>query len=407
MGTVDCTEKRYWNSSWNRVARKIFHARVRLFCLVLGTLLSISPAPGRSQQPSSLNPGTQDSISGAFNATASVPPSTGLPPDGHSSGSIAGTVFDASGAPVGGARISLFHAGASSSQQTLSSDDGQFSFSDVPEGPFRLTITLDGFASQTVSGTLHSGEAYAVSRITLVVATAVTEVHVAPTTAEIAEDQIKQQEQQRVLGVVPNFYVTYLPDAAPLTPKQKFELSWKTSIDPITFLITGAVAGVQQAQNGFSGYGQGAQGYGKRYGASYADLIAGTFIGGAILPSLLKQDPRYFYKGTGTVRSRALYAIANAVICKGDNKRWQPNYSNILGSLAAGGISNLYYPAQNRNGLGLTFENALIGVGATAAANLLQEFVVRRLTSNTPTGQSTKPQSTVSKLLTAFAHEGD
>ena len=97
----------------------------------------------------------------------------------------------------------------------------------------------------------------------------------------------------------------------------------------------------------------------KRYGAGYADIVTGTFIGSAILPSLLKQDPRYFYKGTGSTRSRILYAIANSVICKGDNGRWQANYSSILGSLAAGGISNLYYPAQDRNGAGLTFENAL------------------------------------------------
>jgi hypothetical protein len=75
-----------------------------------------------------------------------------------------------------------------------------------------------------------------------------------------------------------------------------------------------------------------------------------------------------------------LYAVANSVICKGDNKQWQPNYSNILGSLAAGGISNLYYPARDRNGASLTFENAAIGVGATAISNLLQEFVIRKLT---------------------------
>ena len=74
-------------------------------------------------------------------------------------------------------------------------------------------------------------------------------------------------------------------------------------------------------------------------------------LGGAVFPSLFKQDPRYFYKGTGSISSRALYAIANSVICKGDNERWQPNYSAILGGIAAGGISNLYYPASNRSGV--------------------------------------------------------
>jgi hypothetical protein len=101
----------------------------------------------------------------------------------------------------------------------------------------------------------------------------------------------------------------------------------------------------------------------------------------------LKQDPRYFYKGTGTRRSRVLYALANAVICKGGNRKWQPNYSNMLGGLAAGGISNLYYPAKDRNGARLTFENGLIEIGATAGANLVEEFLFPR-----PTPKSSKPK---------------
>jgi hypothetical protein len=216
-------------------------------------------------------------------------------------------------------------------------------------------------------------------------------VRVVPKVTEVAEDEIKVEEKQRVLGVIPNFYVSYITDAAPLTPKQKFELAWKTSVDPVTFGLNGAIAGIQQAQNDFSGYGQGAQGYAKRYGASYTNLTMETFIGGAILPSLLKQDPRYFYKGSGSTRSRILYAIANSVICKGDNKHWQANYSGILGSLAAGGISNLYYPAQDRNGAALTFENALIEIGENAAANILQEFVIRRLTPSASRGQQAQP----------------
>ena len=133
-------------------------------------------------------------------------------------------------------------------------------------------------------------------------------MRVSVTNYELAEEQIKVQETQRVLGVIPNFYVTYQHDALPLQPKQKFELAWKSSVDPVTFAASRVVAGVEQADNGFSGYGQGAQGYAKRYGASYADSFIGNMIGGAILPSLLKQDPRYFYKGTGSTRSRILYA---------------------------------------------------------------------------------------------------
>jgi hypothetical protein len=276
----------------------------------------------------------------------------------------------------------------------LSGENGQFSFAGIAPGPFHLTVTAAGFAMQTFSGVLHSGEIETVPPIALDVAGAVTEVVVGLSRAEeveVAEEEIKVEEKQRVLAVIPNFYVSYIPNPLPLTPKQKFEIAWKTVIDPFTFAVVGATAGVEQAQNHFDGYGQGAQGYGKRYGAGYADTVTGTFIGGAILPSLLKQDPRYFYKGNGRIRSRILYAIANSVICKGDNRRWQPNYSGVLGSLAAGGVSNLYYPANDRDGLGLTFENAGIGIGGTAVANLFQEFVVRKLTPKAPSQEPPKP----------------
>jgi len=205
-------------------------------------------------------------------------------------------------------------------------------------------------------------------------------VQVVASPTEVAEDQIKAEEKQHVLGFIPNFYVSYVPNALPLAPRQKFELGWKTIVNPFTFALTGAIAGGEQARNDFSGYGQGAQGYGKRYGAAFADNVTGVFIGNAILPALLKQDPRYFYKGTGSLRSRILYAIAGSVICKGDDGRWQPSYSSILGSLASGGISNLYYPAKDRNGAALTFETAAIGIGETAAFNLFQEFVSRKVT---------------------------
>jgi hypothetical protein len=287
--------------------------------------------------------------------------------------------------------VKLSREDQSSSQEALSDEDGQFAFANIAPGPFQVTIAAEGFSAQVSSGVLQPGESHIIPQMTLAVATAVTEIRVVPPRTEVAEDQIKEQEKQRVLGLLPNFYVSYVHDPVPLTPKQKFELAWKQSVDPVSFGVNGVVAGVQQAQNYVSGYGQGVQGYAKRYAASYGNLLASTFIGGAILPSLLKQDPRYFYKGTGSKRSRILYAIANSVICKGDNGHWEANYSSIVGSLAAGGISNLYYPAQNRDGLELTFENALIGIGESAAVNLLQEFVVRKLTRNVPNHDPVSP----------------
>ena len=305
-------------------------------------------------------------------------------------GSISGSVADSTGAAIAQARIRLKqHNG--SFLETGSLSDGRFFFPRVVAGSFEITVSASGFASQTVSGSVNSGQVAEVPAIKLAIGTAVTDIRVSETQEEIAEDQIKEQEQQRIIGVIPNFYVTYIPNAAPLVPRQKFKLAWKTLVDPSAFVITGIIAGVEQATDTYGGYGQGAEGYAKRYGAAYADFVSGTMFTGAIFPALFKQDPRYFYKGTGSVRERIDYALANAVICKGDNGHWQANYSSILGNLAAGGISNIYYPAQDRNGAALTFENAAIGIAASAAANMIQEFVIPRLTPHKPKLPSDSP----------------
>ena len=303
---------------------------------------------------------------------------------GHQpTGYISGTVLDQSGAVNIGAAVRLSDEGQASNREVKSGSNGQFLFTNVGPGSFRLTVTSPGFATQEFSAALRPGETYLVPPIVLAVAMAVTEVHVKETPltpVQVADMQIKEQEKQRVFGLFPNFYVSYGGDALPLNPKQKFRLAWKTTRDPFTLVGVAALAGVEQATNTFDGYGQGAEGYFKRLGASYADAVTGTFIGSAILPSLLKQDPRYFYKGTGSTRSRLLYALASPVICKGDNMRWQPNYSNVAGAFASAGISYLYYPESDRNGAGLVMQNSLIRLGEIAFEGVLQEFVIRRLT---------------------------
>jgi hypothetical protein len=305
-------------------------------------------------------------------------------------GSISGTVIDATGAVVVGAQVMLTRAEQSAPQEAVSGGNGQFFFGNVLPGTFQIKVTASGFAPRTFSGMLRSGEVYFVPPSTLTPAASQTEIQVTASRIEVAEAQIKAQEKQRVLGFVPNFYVSYIANAAPLTSKQKFELAWKSTIDPVTFALTGVQAGVQQARNDYSAYGQGVEGYAKRFGAAYADSASGTFIGGAILPSLFKQDPRYFYKGTGSTGSRILYAISRSVIAKGDNQQWQPNYSAILGSIASGAISNLYYPDKDR-GTALVFENALIGTGENAVVNLFQEFVIRHFTPHLSKRDPTHP----------------
>jgi hypothetical protein len=298
--------------------------------------------------------------------------------------SIHGLVADKNGELYEGARVTLTATGVAPARSQATDSGGAFNFSGVPAGTFTLTISSIGFATQTVSGTLRAGEAYDAHTIVLPVKEFTSDVQVTATQQDIAVEQFHEEEQQRVLGVIPNFFVAYAPDAPPLTTRQKYSLAWKSSIDPVTFLAVGALAGIEQAGNAYSGYGQGAQGYGKRLGAGYADAFIGTMLSGAVLPAAFKQDPRYFYKGTGTIRSRILYALASSVVCKGDNGHRQFDYSGILGGLAAGGISNLYYPASNRNGVGLTFENTALGTAGNAIGNLFQEFVVRKLTPKLP-----------------------
>jgi hypothetical protein len=301
------------------------------------------------------------------------------------SGAITGTVLDINGGLVVGAVVTLDEAGVKVEQKTDST--GLFRFASAAPGQFKVEIAANGFAEWTSSElVLHSGEAYIMPEIELNIDSEMTAVEVNYTTHDIAEDEMRAEEKQKVLGAIPNFYVSYVWNAAPMSSGQKFRLALHNSFDPVSIEFAAGLAGVEQAQNDFSGYGQGMAGYGKRFGASFGDELIGTMMGDAILPSLLHQDPRYFYKGTGSVTSRALYAIASVVICKGDNGRWQPNYSNVLGNLASAGISNLYYPSSNRDGVRLTIQNSLIGTAAGAAGSLLQEFLIKRISRGVPVG---------------------
>lgn len=172
-----------------------------------------------------------------------------------------------------------------------------------------------------------------------------------------AQRELQQEEKQRLLGVMPMFNMTNQANAAPLSPSQKFNLFIKGSTDPWVFFLAGADAGISQAEDSFPEYGQGTVGYLKRFGASYADTFDGNLWGNAILPVLLKEDPRYFRKGTGSFVSRFLYSASTTVRAKRDNGKWGPNYANVAGNIIGGAISNLYYPASDR-GVGLTFERA-------------------------------------------------
>jgi hypothetical protein len=316
----------------------------------------------------------------SLSAQSQHSPAADSPSIEQAHGRISGSVIDQTGTFVSAATVKLTRPDQTDPQQDQTNDDGLYSFTDVAPGPFEIVIMEDGFATKTISGTLKPGEALVLPHAELALASATMEVHVRESEVEIAEVEIKEQEKQRVFGIIPNFYVTYEKDPAPMNTRQKMSLAWKSSVDPLTIAGAAFVAGIQQANDSYSGYGQGAQGYAKRFGATYADIAISTFLSGAVLPAVFKQDPRYMYKGTGSGHSRLFHAVASAFICRGDNKRLQPNYSNIIGSFATGGISNLYYPASDRNSASVTMQTALIRIAESAGANIFQEFVIRKLT---------------------------
>ena len=307
-------------------------------------------------------------------------------------GSLSGTVLDTNRNVLQGARVTLVDQSGSVIRTVESGSNGQFAFTGLAPNVYKLTLTAPGMKTFTSTQIpLRAGEARIAPTVTLSVAGGTTSVTVTSgSKQELAEEQVRIAVQQRVGSIIPNFYSTYDWNAPPMEAKQKFKLSIRSIIDPVSFLTVAGIAGAEQYKNIFPAYGGGIEGYGKRYGAALANHVSGNLLGRAVYPSIFHQDPRYFYKGKGSIRSRALYAISAAVIARGDDGRWKPNYSRGLGNLSAAAISNLYYPASDR-GASLVVFNGLAGTGADAVSNLIREFVLKRFTSHVPRGANGQP----------------
>jgi hypothetical protein len=292
-------------------------------------------------------------------------------------------VLDASGAAVSDADVTLTEKETSKVRSTSTGTDGSFSFSNLPPGSYAIVVKASGFQQSTSAEfTLTAHQTYQISKIVLSIAAASTAVTVRPTEV-IAAQQIKAQEKQRVFSVIPDFYTSYIWDAAPLNTQQKFSLALHDTFDPVTFVGVSLGAGIEQARNSFPGYGQGAEGYGKRWGALFANGRSSDVLSRAVFPSLLHQDPRYFYQGAGTTWSRIGHAVSNAFVARSDSGRLMPNYSYFLGDVCSGAISNLYYPSSSR-GVGLVFTNAAIGIAGRAGQGLTREFLFKHITKNVP-----------------------
>jgi len=295
-------------------------------------------------------------------------------------GSVLGTVVDISDDPVPDATVVL-QGPAGDRLTVVTNDSGSFAFHNVTPGiAYQVTITAEGFADWSSSITVEPGQETTITDIKLRILTVQRAVTVSYSEKEVAAQEFKAEEQQRIFRFIPNTYVTYEPHPEPLTTGMKFHLAYKSLANPVFFARTAAWAGVQQAADTPGQWRQGAKGYGKRVGAGFADATTEGLIGNAILPSLLHQDPRYFYQGSGTKKSRALHAILAAFICKGDNGKTQPNYSTWGGSLISSSIALSYYPSSDRNAQHV-FKNFGIGMGLHVAGGLVQEFILDKFTS--------------------------
>ncbi len=352
-----------------------------IICLMLLAVSSCVPASWASQA-STTSPDGAASLPDAPGRGLGGARQQGA--EAEATGRISGTIADINGSVVPDAQVELVSEAGLRSRQTTSDAAGRFAFLDVPAGAFQLRVASSGLQPvRSKRIVLAAGETRELPPVVLAIATAITDVQVSANPEQVAAAQVQLAEKQRVLGIVPNFYTSYIWSAAPLTPKLKFSLAVHSTLDPVAFLLASGVAGVEQAHHTFPAYGTGSGAYGKRFGAAYADNVVGRMMGSAVLPSLFHQDPRYFYKGKGSATSRAIYAVGATFIARGDNGRPQPNYSHILGNFAAAGISNLYRASGDRSAT-LTIRNGFIITGTNAVGNLVREFVLKQFTTQVP-----------------------
>lgn len=297
-------------------------------------------------------------------------------------GFIQGKVTDSSGAPIYGALVIV--KGANGNQYTTVTDDkGLFRISSLAVGSYSVKISASDFSDWIAPKVAASATPEPPLMISLQIAPQVTEVTVGVPPDEVAAEQLNHQLKQRTLAVIPNYFVSYESQPSPLSPKQKFHLSLKLLLDPATFAAAGITAGIQQGKNSYWEWGQGAEGYAKRFGAAYGTAVHNLVITSVVADSVLHQDPRYFYSGRGTNAQRAWYAVASAFRTRGDNGKWQPPYAGLIGSVASAEISNTYYPG-SRTQYSLLGRSLMFHFVGLVGVNLAQEFLLKKVTSHKP-----------------------
>jgi len=301
----------------------------------------------------------------------------------QTTGSIEGKATDSSGAPILGAVVVV--EGADGSRWTTVTDgEGAFKIMALPPRNYSVKISASGLSDWAASNVSASVTPESTPLLAVLeVAPEITSVTVTLPPEEVATEQLHREVRQRTLAVIPNYYVTYEENPASLSSRQKLHLAWKLLLDPATFTAAGVTAGIQQSKNSYWQWGQGTEAYAKRFGAAYFTAAQNLLITSVAADSVLHQDPRYFYSGRGSKPQRILYAVESAFRAKGDNGKWQPPYAGLIGLVASAELSQTYYPG-SRTQYSLLGRSLMFHFGGLVGLNLMQEFFLKRVTSNTP-----------------------
>lgn len=347
-------------------------AWVALFCLLLGCLVCNAVASCQAVPASAEQTASERSTVAPRGSERLMPEAPGF------TGRIEGEVLDSSGALVPGAHVLLHVPDRAHDALAVTDAEGRYVFANLPAGRYSYVVTAPGFQDfASAPFPLGLAETRQMESVTLIIPTGHADAYVTLNRKEIAAAEVHAAEQQRIVGF-PDFYTSFVWNATPMDAGQKLSLGLHATTDRMAFVTAALVASGEQIKGTFPEYGSDAAGFGKRYGAAYADGFVGKFLGGAIFPSVFRQDPRYFYMGPhGTLKQRLRHAVLSGIVTRGDNGRMQANYSHILGNASAGAISTLYHPAADSAGK-LALDNALLGSVGEAGVNVVRELFLKR-----------------------------
>jgi len=327
-------------------------------------------------------------------AAQSQPQHPGLPATPGTLCRISGIVSDIQGGLIPGAHVVAERAGAPTdeSQQATASNVGRFHFADLPAGSYTVTISSPGFeALRLAEINLKPGEAYELPEVALPIARTAADATVTVTEQQIAEAELNDELHQRVLGILPNYYTSYIWDAAPLTMRQKFKLAIRSATDPVFFATTAISAGISLARDDDPEYEGGVPGYFERYGSDYGGALVGRVVTSVLLNSLFHEDPRYFVMTNGNFFARSWHAVSSTFMQRGDDLRFHPAYANFLGSATTAVIVSTWHPGST-TGVGTRVLNdTFFDLGGEAIRNMAREFLFRHLARHVPSYAKGKP----------------